>query len=140
MTIFPEGVFGNLVRNMYYGTISNQEKPIKMPQEYVNLVSIESSLLEMIRTINLTYCTIFYLTFEQNVIDGVQNENQRCLDSCDGKEGRCGWCGPDGWCCMLGVIGNGCTGNMGLGSQDHVCTREGTLKFKVVWLEIHEFW
>ena len=36
------------------------------------------------------------------------------------KEGKCDWCGTDGWCCRKGWVGNGCDGTIG-GSNGHQC-------------------
>ena len=37
------------------------------------------------------------------------------------KEGKCDWCGTDGWCCKKTFVGNGCDGTFG-GINQHTCT------------------
>merc|ERR1719464_445296 len=51
---------------------------------------------------------------------GLENQGKDCWSGCDQKEGKCDWCGTDGWCCRKGWVGNGCDGTIG-GSNGHQC-------------------
>lgn len=46
--------------------------------------------------------------------------NEDCWSQCQGKEGKCSWCGTEGYCCKKGSIGGGCDGSFG-GKTGHVC-------------------
>ena len=39
---------------------------------------------------------------------------------CNKQEGKCDWCGTEGWCCRKDFIGNGCDGSFG-GESGHRC-------------------
>ena len=41
-------------------------------------------------------------------------------NKCNKQEGKCDWCGTEGWCCRKGFIGNGCDGSFG-GESGHRC-------------------
>jgi len=51
---------------------------------------------------------------------GLENQGKDCWNGCNYKQGKCDWCGTDGWCCRKGWVGNGCDGNVG-GSNGHQC-------------------
>ena len=50
----------------------------------------------------------------------LENAGEDCWNGCNHKEGKCGWCGTDGWCCRKDWIGNGCDGTFG-GQSNHQC-------------------
>merc|ERR1712038_209653 len=52
-----------------------------------------------------------------------------CWYKCGGKQGKCDWCGPDGYCCRQGSEWNkdGCDGKVG-GKNRHECTASGYIK------------
>merc|ERR1719491_2631883 len=43
-----------------------------------------------------------------------------CWNGCNKKQGKCDWCGADGFCCRMGWIGNECDGSFG-GANGHQC-------------------
>ena len=66
------------------------------------------------------------LTFEKNysalvlsltfyfVIPDLANADQDCLSNCNSKQGKCKFCGTEGYCCKKGSTpGNGCDGSFG---------------------------
>merc|ERR1712025_670562 len=55
---------------------------------------------------------------------GLQNAGKECWKNCDKTEGKCGWCGPNGYCCRRGWTGNGCDGHIG-GHNFHACAALG---------------
>ena len=57
------------------------------------------------------------------------NAGKNCWYSCEGKQGKCSYCGSDGWCCRKNgnspywlptQQSNGCDGTFG-GSTQHQC-------------------
>ena len=48
----------------------------------------------------------------------MENGGKDCFDVCK-KQGRCDWCGMDGWCCRKDRVGNGCDGTFG--GLNHQC-------------------
>ena len=59
----------------------------------------------------------------------LMNAGKTCWYSCGGKQGKCSWCGSDGWCCRKNgnspywlptQQSNGCDGTFG-GSTQHQC-------------------
>ena len=50
----------------------------------------------------------------------LENVNKDCWFQCNKQQGKCNWCGTDGWCCKAGTIGNGCDGTFG-GRKGHRC-------------------
>merc|ERR1712088_556707 len=54
-------------------------------------------------------------------IPGLENAGQNCWDGCNQQQGKCSWCGPNGYCCKDGESGNGCDGSFG-GVNFHACT------------------
>ena len=56
----------------------------------------------------------------ENIPDSLHHDGEDCWNDCKYHQGKCDWCGPDGWCCREGWIGNGCTGTIG-GSFNHQC-------------------
>ena len=64
----------------------------------------------------------------------LENGFQDCWDDCNKQEGKCAWCGTDGWCCRKDWVGNGCDGNIG-GPNDHQCVlKTGTYKYYSFWM------
>ena len=57
----------------------------------------------------------------------LMNANTNCWYNCGGKQGKCSWCGSDGWCCRKNgnvwppnLQSNGCDGTFG-GLYQHSC-------------------
>ena len=50
----------------------------------------------------------------------MENGGKNCLVGCNKEQGKCDWCGMDGWCCRKDSVGNGCDGTFG-GINDHQC-------------------
>ena len=61
----------------------------------------------------------FYLFFRSIGLD-LDNPGQDCFEGCNGIQGKCSWCGSDGYCCRKGWTGNGCDGSFG-GHDFHGC-------------------
>jgi len=53
-------------------------------------------------------------------IKDLENQNQNCWTGCNQLQGKCGWCGVEGYCCKKGMKGNGCDGSIG-GIVDYLC-------------------
>ena len=53
----------------------------------------------------------------------IRHEGRNCWYNCNEKQGKCSWCGSEGWCCKLGWNGNGCDGTLG-GRDSHICVRK----------------
>lgn len=55
---------------------------------------------------------------------GVNNKGSACWGPCGAKQGKCSYCGSEGYCCRFGWHDKfgGCTGRMGLSGKGHVCT------------------
>ena len=52
--------------------------------------------------------------------DVLENAGQYCYPSCL-RQGKCDWCGTEGYCCMKNwPEGNGCDGSFG-GETRHEC-------------------
>ena len=63
--------------------------------------------------------TLFlYVLGSQNL----ENGGIDCYTGCNQQQGKCDWCGMDGWCCRKGIdwVGNGCDGTFG-GPSSHRC-------------------
>ena len=59
----------------------------------------------------------------------LMNAGKQCWYNCGGKQGKCSWCGSDGWCCrkngdnqywLPSEQSNGCDGTFG-GAKQHRC-------------------
>ena len=50
----------------------------------------------------------------------MEHGGEDCYNECNGQEGKCDWCGPDGWCCRKNWAKNGCDGTIG-GTTNHQC-------------------
>ena len=50
----------------------------------------------------------------------LNHAGEDCWNDCNDIQGRCEWCGNDGWCCRKEWIGNGCDGSIG-GTNSHEC-------------------
>merc|ERR1719205_367778 len=50
----------------------------------------------------------------------LENGGKECYRECNTQQGKCNWCGPDGWCCRKDWVGNGCDGTIG-GPSNHQC-------------------
>jgi len=53
----------------------------------------------------------------------LKNSGKNCWDGCNEQEGKCDWCGTEGFCCKKDSIGNGCDGVFG-GQDNHECVRK----------------
>ena len=51
----------------------------------------------------------------------LEHAGENCWNRCNSVDGKCKWCGTDGWCCSMSSIGNGCDGTFG-GENGHICT------------------
>ena len=56
----------------------------------------------------------------------LMNAGKSCWYGCGGKQGKCSWCGCDGWCCRKNgdvwpsnLQSNGCDGTFGGPTQHH---------------------
>ena len=61
------------------------------------------------------------------------NAGKRCWHNCGGKQGKCSWCGANGWCCRKNgnvwppnLQSNGCDGTFG-GPNQHSCVLKPNL-------------
>ena len=62
----------------------------------------------------------------------LEHAGEDCYAGCNQRDGKCNWCGADGWCCRKGWVGNGCDGELG-GDNRHECTfKPGTVKLRVL--------
>merc|ERR1712083_552173 len=51
----------------------------------------------------------------------LENAGKDCWKGCESTQGKCEWCGADGYCCRKGwTLGNGCDGSFG-GWRGHTC-------------------
>ena len=51
----------------------------------------------------------------------LEHAGENCWNRCNTRQGKCRWCGTDGWCCSMASVGNGCDGTFG-GENGHICT------------------
>ena len=59
---------------------------------------------------------------------GLENPGQNCWFHCNFTQGKCSWCGSDGYCCRKNwTCGNGCDGSFG-GDGIHACVLKPTGK------------
>ena len=50
------------------------------------------------------------------------NSGKNCWSNCNNQQGKCLWCGRDGWCCRKNwILSHGCDGTFG-GETGHQCT------------------
>ena len=67
--------------------------------------------------------SLIFLVLE---LDPLEHADENCWNICNLAEGKCTWCGTEGWCCQIGSIGNGCDGSYG-GNNIHQCAlKQGT--------------
>jgi len=60
-------------------------------------------------------------TPDLNLAIGLENGGENCWTDCKGKQGKCAYCGFDGYCCRKDwTAGNGCDGSFG-GEKEHQC-------------------
>jgi len=52
--------------------------------------------------------------------EDLKHAGEQCWWGCNQKQGKCDYCGADGWCCRKNWIGNGCDGSFG-GPWSHQC-------------------
>jgi len=71
-------------------------------------------------------CTCSGPSSELKTCKALENAGQKCWNHCHGTQGKCSWCGLDGYCCRKGWFpGNECDGSFG-GHGDHVCVLKPT--------------
>ena len=67
----------------------------------------------------------------------LENSGKNCWDGCNKQQGRCNWCGTDGYCCRKGwSIGNGCDGTFG-GTGHHLCLLKSSAGNYIFTLLLH---
>ena len=54
----------------------------------------------------------------------LDNAGEECWWECNKQQGKCDWCGTEGWCCRIDWTGNGCDGSIG-GTENHQCVLNG---------------
>ena len=91
---------------------------------YSFCLKINISILSFSSSISL------YLILNQ-IDTEIANKGKDCWKGCEKTQGRCEWCGTEGWCCRLGWEGNGCDGSMGAEGMGHVCTGKGNYRSKI---------
>ena len=91
---------------------------------YLFCLKINISILSFSSSISL------YLILNQ-IDTEIANKGKDCWKGCEKTQGRCEWCGTEGWCCRLGWEGNGCDGGMGAKGMGHVCTGKGNHRCKI---------
>ena len=82
------------------------------------------------RSFNCSSSICLYLILNQ-IDTEIANKGKDCWKGCEKTQGRCEWCGTEGWCCRLGWEGNGCDGSMGAKGMGHVCTGKGNHRCKI---------
>ena len=68
----------------------------------------------------------------------LEHAGEDCLNGCNSQEGKCDWCGTNGWCCRKDSIGNGCDGTFG-GTNSHQCALKSSNIFnriKIIFVMI----
>ena len=64
----------------------------------------------------------------------LQNAGLDCWRHCGSVQGRCEWCGTEGYCCTTKInwndTSNGCDGTFG-GARKHECTLKPGKSFKI---------
>ena len=50
----------------------------------------------------------------------LENAGQDCWNGCNQQQGKCSWCGAEGFFCQKGWQGNECDGSFG-GESMHAC-------------------
>merc|ERR1712166_609003 len=82
--------------------------------------SIESTCCKNSKYLKCPHTQCVTRTAGQNDHDALKNGGKDCWNGCNKKQGKCTWCGTDGFCCRMGWIGNGCDGSFG-GAYGHQC-------------------
>ena len=64
------------------------------------------------------------------------NEGVDCYPNCGGQQGKCSWCGSEGFCCREGWhdTSNGCDGTFG-GQRQHECVLKSGMMFTSVSIQ-----
>ena len=65
----------------------------------------------------------------------MENGGKNCLVGCNKEQGKCDWCGMDGWCCRKDWVGNGCDGTFG-GPSSHRCVLKPSMWAIPNWLNL----
>ena len=63
----------------------------------------------------------FVCNFTACLFADLEHAGEDCYQGCNQRDGKCNWCGGDGWCCRKGWVGNGCDGKLG-GDNRHECS------------------
>ena len=62
-----------------------------------------------------------YLKYHTISVQKLENPDQDCWSACGGKQGKCRFCGTEGYCCRKDFKeGDGCDGTFG-GEKHHLC-------------------
>ena len=69
----------------------------------------------------IVFVNSHFPTFLVLELDPLEHAGENCWNRCNAKQGKCRWCGTEGWCCQKGSVGNGCDGTFG-GENGHICT------------------
>ena len=93
-------------------------------------VTIDFKYFLFKRSFNFSSSISLYLILNQ-IDTEIANKGKDCWKGCEKTQGRCEWCGTEGWCCRLGWEGNGCDGSMGAEGMGHVCTGKGNHRCKI---------
>ena len=60
----------------------------------------------------------------------LENGGISCYSECNQIQGKCDWCGTDGWCCRKDWVGNGCDGTFGINNHHQCVLKPGNLDFQ----------
>ena len=63
------------------------------------------------------FCTMFFWIIS---VPGLINGRDQCWSECNKRDGKCDFCGSNGYCCRKGYNNNGCDGKIG-GNDHHIC-------------------
>ena len=112
---------GNVAGVVQMDTVAEKVGPLEMD------VMVHSGVMKnMFALLSQRVSSIFFSlkllkTYIYIYSVGLVNAGQDCLTSCNGIQGKCSWCGSDGYCCRKGwTPGNGCDGSFG-GNDKHAC-------------------
>ena len=61
----------------------------------------------------------------------MENGDIDCWAACNYQQGKCDWCGVDGWCCRKDWVGNGCDGTFGNPDHHQCVLKPGNLEYLI---------
>ena len=85
------------------------------------------------------YFLLFYVVplMDSNYESGpLEHSGENCWNRCNTKQGKCRWCGTEGWCCNKGTIGNGCDGLFGGNNEFQCVLKPGTASDQTAYSSI----